>query len=422
MPWGVSALLDRARPTPQGGRAPIGNKVTFQARAAYLENLRAIAPLRTEAELRRRLVAIGERRLEQVAYTPRAELWLKIVDGWKGCGWTVLFTNPASGTVVGLPSHCDRLLCPYCEARRLAALRDRYRPAALEAAKERRLFFAVLTMPNCSLGELRRAMSTLVEACCRLRRRRGWTDAIAGGIWRYEVTFNLREQTWHPHLNLLVESKGPLRMAHWQPILQREWRSVLARLGVTWRGAGGELSGQWGWLEEAGRAGLSEAIKQQLQQGASSADVDDAIEQAVNRGIDYTVKPDPDWSDPSHPEWVVEYVEAAAGRRSLNSFGTWRGLPKPKSEPAEELVSAPYVPGEFFTERRLPYLDPLTDQPAAWEFATFGPRHLLRPFRPAGENRQEWLIWHPSLGDPGDPTVDLDELAITYQPPLAMPP
>lgn len=409
----------------RGGEGATGNKVTSALRSAYLEKLRAIAPQRTEAELRRRLVAIGTERRDKLAYGAEHKLhalWTKVADGWRSCGWTCLFRNDVSGTVIGLPNHCDRILCPYDEARRLGRLRDRYRPAAAAAAVERRLFFVVLTMPNVPLGELAPALDMLAKARARLCRRQFWIGAIAGGFWRFELTFNLEQLTWHPHLNLLIESSGPLRMADFQPALQAQWRAVLARLGVKWRNAAGELSGQWVWLEEAGQKGLVEAIKQQMAEGKSPAEAAQAAAaMAVDRGIDYAVKPDPDWSDPAHPEWVIEYVEAMAARRSLNSFGSWRGLLKPKSEPVEELVKAPYVPGEFFADRMLPYLDPVTDQPATWSFSSFGPRHLLRPLRPPGEHRQEWLVWHPSIDDL-DPAIEIDDLSISYQPSLGMPP
>ncbi len=359
---------------------------------------------------RRRLLAVASDRILELPHDDdRRELWLKLEDGWRGCGWATLFRNGATGTVVGLPDHCDKIACPYCELRRASKVRDRYRARHDAALAERRLYLAVLTIPNVPLGELAEAYRRLRGAIAKLRRRPWWADVVAGGLWRLEVTINLRTRTWHPHANLLFETNRPIRMADWQPAIQAEWRRVSPRYEAgAWRT--GAADGQWVWLKPGWDGAIAEAVKRQIAQARDTDELD--VDRDARSTINYTVKPDPHWIDPSDPAWVVEYVEALARSRTVSSFGDWRGLPRPAAAPHEETVSAPYAfDGDFFAERRLPLLDPLTDTEAVWEWAGRGPRHALRPHRPPGDRRDEWLVWSPGDGDPPDAVDDTPAIA-----------
>lgn len=344
-----------------------------------------------------------DRQLE-LAGTDRAEQWAKLEAGWWQCGWSALFRNADTGTVVGLPDHCDKIACPYCELRRVGKVRDRYRDRHDAALRGRRLYLVTLTVPNVPLGSLSSELRRLRRAIARLRRRSWWSEAVVGGLWRLEVTVNLAARTWHPHANLLFETRAPIRMADWQPLIQAEWRSVL-----------GQDAGQWVWLKPGWSGALREAVKHQVAIGADPADLD--LERDGATSIDYSVKPQvlPRWVDPSDPQWLVEYVEAVARSRSVSSFGAWRGLPQPEREAGEELVVAPYVPGDHpAADRYLPQLDPLTSTTAAWALYGRGPRWSLRPFRPPGEHRSEWLVWQPDDGTL-DPKVADDDAPLVYQ-------
>jgi hypothetical protein len=345
-------------------------------------------------------VAIARDRRAEVEGTDRYELWNGLENAWWLCGWSTNYRNPATGTVVGLPDHCDRLACPYCELRRVARVRDRYRARHDAALADRRLYLVTLTIPNVAPGDLAEALARIRKAIAKLRRRRWWDEAVVGGLWRLEVTINLKTRTWHPHANLLFETRRPIRMADWQPLLQAEWRSVL-----------GEPAGQWIWLYPGWSGALPETVKRQVaMRDGSRIGADDGAS-----SIDYAVKRDPHWIDPSDPGWVVEYVEALSGARAVSSFGGWRGLPRPPAEPpVEALVAAPYAPGDApFAERKLPMLDPITSTEAAWEYAGRGPRWALRPHKPPGEHRQEWLVWHPDDGTL-DPAL-ADDAPLHYQ-------
>jgi hypothetical protein len=341
-----------------------------------------------EAMLRRRLLAIGRRRENETSGELGA-LWTKIRVAWQRCGWPDLFENRRSGTVVGTPRHCDQPLCPYCAPRRLAVHRRKYGQAFERPASERRLYFLVLTLRNPPLGQLATTLDLVRDAMTRLRRRKGAWVAIPalrgpvparviGGLWRVETTVNRRRRTWHPHLNVVIETDRPASMRDWRPQLVRAWASAL----------GVDVAHLW--LREAGAAG--------------AADMREALK--------YSIKPDPSFADPDRPEWVVEYIEATRRRRLLNSFGSWRGLEEPEPEPMEETWRT-YADDDpmGFVPRTVPVLDPLTDLPteaADWVWRGDGPRRRLFPFRPPGELRVEWLVWHPSM-DAASPIDAMDE-------------
>ena len=347
-------------------------------------------------------MAIANERLLQVESTELTEFWTKLERGWDSCGWSALYRNEGTGTVVGLPNHCDKIACPYCEFRRVSKVRDRYRARHDEALAGQRLYLATLTIPNVGPGQLRDSLRRLQAAIGKLRRRKWWADEVVGGMWRLEVTINLDTRTWHPHANLLFETRDPIRMAKWQPKIQEEWRSVL-----------NEVEGQWIWLLPAWGGSLPEAIKRQVSEARGTDRLD--TDRNAKSSIDYTVKSDLHWIDPSDPGWVVEYVEAVAKSRTVSSFGGWRGLPKPERAAGEPLVEAPYVAGDDpFATRFLPERDPLTNTVAIWKPMGWGPRSALRPYRPPEEGRSEWLIWHADFGSP-DPSQADDDGPLAYQ-------
>lgn len=434
-----SPSLDRSRPNPQGWGGDTGG----QSRSGGTAARSASASVQ-----RRNLIAIATDRLTVLEAagewstkgadgkwngSPTHALWRTLYDGWNRCGWSALYRNELSGTVLGLPCHCDKPLCPYDEQRRVGELRDRYRAAHDAALADGRLFFVDLTVPNTFRGTLAESFDVIRGAITRLRRRKWWADAVLGGLWRLEVTVNLTTGTWHPHANLLFEVASPIEMREWQPLLLREWRlAVLAEVAA--RGVQlwpeGARDDCWIWLyagwdrpRERGRmpSALAETIKRQVRQ---ARDVDAGQADAKHDGdttLDYTVKaPRPDWINAADARWVIEYVESQAGRRQVSSFGSWRGLPPapPPPERDEPTVDAPWVPGDDpHVTRRLPMYDPTLplegQSPAEWQPYGHGPRWTLRLVRPSDEGRGPWLVWRPG-DDPPDPSTAEDDTAFSY--------
>ena len=369
--------------------------------------------VRQQRSIRRHLIRISSDRLAQLDLEdPRRRLWIRCESGWAACGWAALFVDRGTGTLLGLPDHCDRPLCPWCErGRRTSRIRARYQAVHDAALGDRRLFLAVLTVPNVPLGQLAAAFDRCRRALERLRRQAWFSSRVAGGLWRLELTVNLETRTWHPHVNLLLETRRRESMQRYlQPQLQRAWRRAL--------GDPEGFAGDWSWLEQGWDRALPairEAVKRQVawrfEQGQPAnepADVD------LSSSLVYSAKPPGSgWVDEADPAWVIEYVESQAGRRAIGTFGSWRKVPVAKPEHADELLTeAPFAPGDDLSpwapKRWLPAYVPTLPragrQPAEWEFYGRGPRWALRPVRPP-DGGDPWLVWTEGP-DPSQRDVD----------------
>jgi len=98
---------------------------------------------------------------------------------------------------------CDDRLCYLCARSRVARLLGSY-GGALKAVKNAKM--VTVSMRSRPIGELKDAVKELWDAFSRLRHRDIW-KTVLGAIVSLEITFNTKEQTWHPHLHILVDSE-----------------------------------------------------------------------------------------------------------------------------------------------------------------------------------------------------------------------
>ncbi len=104
--------------------------------------------------------------------------------------------------------------------------------------------YIVLSKKNCEFYDLKEGIVSLWAAFTRLRHRKVW-KRVRGAVAVLEVTFNRQNSTWHPHLNILVDSQFLP-----QSDLLAEWNDVCegqASAGV--------------WIERADRSTLPELFK-----------------------------------------------------------------------------------------------------------------------------------------------------------------
>lgn len=89
--------------------------------------------------------------------------------------------------------------------------------------------YVVLTVENCELEKLGRAITDLFSAFERLRHSKLWAN-VRGAIAVLEITFNRETRTWHPHLNVILD--GPYIA---KAELDAAWfRVTLKRGRITW--------------------------------------------------------------------------------------------------------------------------------------------------------------------------------------------
>lgn len=139
----------------------------------------------------------------------------------RSCGRLVVYgCDGGCGALHGRHAyHCRDRLCPYCAVLRGHHLAEKVLP--LVQAMARPLFLTLTVQNGPDLAERGRHLRRAFE---RLRRRRVWTDHIAGGIAIEEVTHNGEAGTWHPHLHVVVESALPA--AALLPLIRAVWRDL----------------------------------------------------------------------------------------------------------------------------------------------------------------------------------------------------
>lgn len=93
-------------------------------------------------------------------------------------------------------------VCPHCSYRRTLKLADRIEKHSINKCGLR---YAVLAERNSI--DLREGVALLWESWTRLRRSMRWKKYVRGCIVAMEVTYNAESQSWHPHLNVLMEGE-----------------------------------------------------------------------------------------------------------------------------------------------------------------------------------------------------------------------
>jgi hypothetical protein len=90
---------------------------------------------------------------------------------------------------------------------RSARLIRRFEKKFEEITRTGRARFAVLSEKNVDLYDLADAIRNLFDSFERLRHRVVWSRRVTGCVAVLEVTFNEKENTWHPHLNVMWEGE-----------------------------------------------------------------------------------------------------------------------------------------------------------------------------------------------------------------------
>lgn len=113
-------------------------------------------------------------------------------------------TSASTGRARVRANKCGTRLCPACRACWSLRQQEKITLAASEIARPR-LKLATLTLRNSS-QPLPDCVASLWEAFRRLKNSRLWTKAVYGCIAIIETTYNEANDTWHPHLHLILDA------------------------------------------------------------------------------------------------------------------------------------------------------------------------------------------------------------------------
>jgi len=108
--------------------------------------------------------------------------------------------------------YCNSRICHVCNRIRTAKMINGY----CSQLNGRPLEFVTLTVPNCSAEELDRTINRMTKTFTLINRNlREKKGIILNGVRKIEVTVNLIENNYHPHLHLIVDGHGQTLVDSW---------------------------------------------------------------------------------------------------------------------------------------------------------------------------------------------------------------
>lgn len=123
----------------------------------------------------------------------------------EGCGTHVGITDIGGVARVVKADFCRQRLCAVCAWRRQARfLAQMYPVIGLLDKQGYRLIFVTLTVKNMGLDDLPAAIDNIMHAYDRLLKRRKIKRAWRGVCRSVELTYNQDDDTFHPHVHMLV--------------------------------------------------------------------------------------------------------------------------------------------------------------------------------------------------------------------------
>lgn len=156
---------------------------------------------------------------------------LNYQDGFIGrvqsCGDTLNFIRREDGSLRLYQAYfCKNKLCPMCNWRR--SMKYSYQTSQIvdEAIKEKpkgRFLFLTLTVKNVPGEELGDTISQLTKSFDRLFKRAKVKKNLIGFLRSIEVTHNEKENTYHPHIHVLMMVKSSYFKTKLDYISQEEW-------------------------------------------------------------------------------------------------------------------------------------------------------------------------------------------------------
>lgn len=99
-------------------------------------------------------------------------------------------------------SYCNTRICHVCNRIRSAKMMNGYVNQFMELEGTE---FVTLTVPNCSAEDLNATIDLLLKTWKQIADVLKKRKLSANGIRKIETTYNIRENTFHPHLHILID-------------------------------------------------------------------------------------------------------------------------------------------------------------------------------------------------------------------------
>ncbi|MCE2289622.1 protein rep, partial [Streptococcus thermophilus] len=146
------------------------------------------------------------------------------------CGDTLRFIQNQDGNLKLYQAYfCKNKLCPMCNWRR--SMKYSYQTSRIvdEAIKQEpkgRFLFLTLTVKNVEGKALNSTISQLTKSFDRLFRRAKVKKNLLGYLRSVEVTHNENDNTYHPHIHVLMMVRPSYFQSKKDYITQKEWSDM----------------------------------------------------------------------------------------------------------------------------------------------------------------------------------------------------
>jgi len=123
-----------------------------------------------------------------------------LIEAFTQCG-KELFWN--GDRIIGA-AFCRQRICPVCNLRRSNITYHKI-AQIVEAIPDKDYVLITLTVKNCAPAWLSKTIDNLLQSFHRLVNRKSWHNAFDGYFRTLEITYNAKDDSFHPHLHILAK-------------------------------------------------------------------------------------------------------------------------------------------------------------------------------------------------------------------------
>lgn len=125
----------------------------------------------------------------------------------EACGSWVEIAQKEGRERIVRANFCRERVCQICAWRRSMKFIAQMLPTLKEVEKKHKFIFVTLTIKNVKGEHAPEAITTLLDAWNKLYKRRAYARAWRGFIRSVEITYNVEDKEFHPHIHALVAVK-----------------------------------------------------------------------------------------------------------------------------------------------------------------------------------------------------------------------
>ena len=149
------------------------------------------------------------------------------IKSFEDCGTNILLDE--ENYIVGA-NFCKQRLCPVCNYRRSTLMWHKINQITQNFEKNH-FVFITLTVKNCKDIELKNTIDNILQSFRRITNRKTWQKNFIGYVRGLEITYNAKENTYHPHIHILAVTSQEYYKSDYVDIhTLRQWWTESANL------------------------------------------------------------------------------------------------------------------------------------------------------------------------------------------------